>query len=134
LESLKKEKGEKVSVKTWIEIFCETFPNFGEAGVHPAFDKSVPVAGVGAVEVQNLESSRTHIAGDGDILDHMVSDRFMAFDLFVGISTKQDELAVRRSKTSEGSFGPVGQVKEDEEVDEGDDKFFAPCERFQIGP
>jgi hypothetical protein len=108
LESLKKEKGKKVSVKTWIEIFCETFPNFGEASVHPAFDKSVPVAGVGAVEVQNLESSRTHIAGDGDILDHMVSDRFMAFDLFVGISTKQDELAVRRSKTSQGSFGPVG--------------------------
>jgi len=107
LESLKKEKGEKVSVKTGIEIFRETLPNFGEAGVHPAFDKGIPMAGVGAVEVQDLESGRTHVTGDGDILDHMVSDRFMAFDLFVGISTKQDELAVRGSKTSQGSFGPV---------------------------
>ena len=107
MESLKKEKGKKVSVKTGIEIFRETFPNFGKAGVHPTFDKGIPVTRVGAVQVQDLESGRTHVTGDGDILDHMVSDRFMAFDLFVGISTKQDELAVRCSKTSQGSFGPV---------------------------
>ncbi len=83
MDRLKEKEGGEVSVKTGVEILCETFPNFGEAGVHPAFDKSVPVAGVGAVEVPNLESSRTHIAGDGDILDHMVSDRFMAFNLVV---------------------------------------------------
>ena len=83
MESLKKEKGEKVSVKTGIEILCETLPNFGEAGVHPAFDKGVSVAWVGAVEVENFQACMTHVAGDGDILDHMVSDRFMAFNFVV---------------------------------------------------
>jgi hypothetical protein len=51
LNRLEKEKGKKVSVETGIEILCETFPNFGKAGVHPAANKSDGVAWIRAVKV-----------------------------------------------------------------------------------
>ena len=134
MESLEKEEGEKISIKTGVEVFCETLPDFGEAGVHPALNKGVLVTWIRAVEVKDLESGRTHIAGDSDVLDHMIMDRFMAFDFFIGISSKQDELPIGCSKASQGSFGPVGEIKEDEEMNEGNDESFTPCEGFQIGP
>ena len=134
MESLEKEEGEKISIKTGVEVFCETLPDFGEAGVHPALNKGVLVTWIRAVEVEDLESGRTHIAGDGDVLDHMIMDRFMAFDFFIGISSKQDELPIGCSKASQGAFGPVGEIKEDEEMNKRNDESFTPCEGFQIGP
>jgi hypothetical protein len=55
-------------------------------------------------------------------------DGLMTFDLFIGISSKQDELAVCRSKTPQGSFGPMGEIKENEEMNEWNNESFAPCE------
>jgi hypothetical protein len=52
----------------------------------------------------------------------------MAFDLFVGGPTKQDKLAVGGPKAPEGSFGPVGQIEQDEEMDEWNDESLAPTQ------
>jgi len=131
---LKKEKGKKVSIETRIEILCEAFPDFRKAGVHPAADKGDRMSRIGAVEVQDLEASRTHIAGDGDVLDHMIPDGFMAFDLFVGGPTEEDKLAVGGPEAAKGSFGPVGQIEQDEEMDKGNDESLAPAQGFQIRP
>ena len=89
---------------------------------------------IGAVEVQDLEASRTHIAGDGDVLDHMIPDGFMAFDLVVGGATEEDKLAVGGPEAPEGSFGPVGQIEKDEEMDKWNDESLAPTQGFQIRP
>ena len=80
---MKDKEGGKISVKAGIEIFGEAFPDFGKAVVHPAADERDGVSWIGTVEVEDLESRLAHVAGDGDILDHMVSDRFMAFNLVV---------------------------------------------------
>ena len=92
------------------------------------------MAGVGAIEVYDLESGRTHISGDGDILDHMVSDRFMAFDLFVRFPSKENELSISRTKASEGPFRPMGQIEQDKEVNKGNDEMLAPSAGLLIRP
>jgi hypothetical protein len=64
----------------------------------------------------------------------MIPDGFMAFDLFVGGPTEEDKLPVGGPETPEGSFCPVGQIEQDEEVDKGNDEPLAPTQGFQIGP
>jgi len=64
----------------------------------------------------------------------VIPDGFMAFDLFVGGPTKQDKLAVGGPKAPEGSFGPVGQIEQDEDMDEWNDESLAPTQGFQIRP
>jgi len=92
------------------------------------------VAGVGAIEVHDLESGRTHISGDGDILHHVIMNRFMAFDLFVRFPSKENELSIGRTKASEGPFRPMGQIEQDKEVNKGNDEMLAPCAGLLIGP
>ena len=83
MDRLKEKEGGEVSVKTRVEIFGESFPDLVKAGVHAASNEGDGVTWIGAVEVEDFQACLPHVAGDSDILDHMVSDRFMAFDLVV---------------------------------------------------
>ncbi len=128
-----KESG-KISVKAGIEIFGKAFPDFGKAVVHPAADERDGVSWIGTIEVEDLESCLTHVTGDGDIFDHVIANRFVAMDLVVSAATKENELAVGGAKAAEATCGPVRQVEKNKKVDEWNDEFFAPTERFEVRP
>ena len=131
---MKNKEGGKISVETGIEIFGEAFPNLGEAVVHPAADERNGVSWIGSVEVEDLESCLTHVTGDGDIFDHVIANRFVAMDFVVGGATKENELAVGGAKTAEATRGPVREVEKNKKMDEWNDEFFAPTERFEVRP
>jgi len=131
---LKDKEGGKISVEAGIEIFGEAFPDLGEAVVHPAANESNGVSWIGTVEVEDLESCLAHVAGDGDIFDHVIANRFVAMDFVVGAATKENELAVGGAKAAESTWGPVREVEKNKKVDEWNDEFFAPAERFEVRP
>jgi hypothetical protein len=127
---LKDKEGGKISVEAGIEIFGEPFPDFGKAVVHPAANESNGVSWIGPVEVEDPESCLAHVAGDRNIFDHVIANRFVAMDLVVSAATKENELAVGGAKAAEATWGPVRQVEKNKKVDEWNDEFFAPAERF----
>ena len=127
---MKDKEGGKISVEAGIEIFGEPFPDFGKAVVHATADESDGVSWIGTVEVDDLETCLAHVAGDGDIFDHVIANRFVAMDLVVSAATKENELAVGGAKAAEATWGPVRQVEKNKNVDEWNDEFFAPAERF----
>ena len=127
---MKDKEGGKISVEAGIEIFGKAFPDFGKAVVHSAADESNGVSWIGTVEVEDFESRLAHVAGDGDIFDHVIANRFVAMDLVVCAATKENELAVSGAKAAEATCGPVRQVEKNKKVDEWNDEFFAPAERF----
>ena len=131
---MKDKEGGKISVEAGIEIFGEAFPDFGEAVVRPAADERDGVSWIGTVEVEDLESCLAHVAGDGDIFDHVIANRFVAMDFVVGGATKENELAVGGAKTAEATRGPVREVEKNEEMDEWNDEFFALAEGFEVRP
>ncbi len=131
---MKDKEGGKISVKAGIKIFGKALPDFGKAVVHPAADERDGVSWIGTVEVDDLESCLAHVAGDGDIFDHVIANRFVAMDLVVSAATKENELAVGGAKAAEATWGPVRQVEKNEKVDEWNDEFFAPTERFKVRP
>ncbi len=131
---MKDKEGGKISVEAGIEILCEAFPDFGKAVVHPAANESNGVSWIGSVEVEDLESCLTHVTGDGDIFDHVIANRFVAMDFVVGGATKENELAVGGAKAAEATCGPVRQVEKNKKVDDRNDEFFAPAERFKVRP
>ena len=131
---MKDKEGGKISVEAGIEIFGEAFPNFGKAVIHPAADKRDRVSWIGTVEVEDLESCLTHVTGDGDILDHVIANRFVAMDFVVGTATKENELSVGGAKTAEATCCPVREVEKNKKVDEWNDEFFAPAEGFEVRP
>jgi len=131
---LKDKEGGKISVEAGVEIFGEAFPDFGEAVVHPAANESNGVSWIGTVEIEDFESRLAHVAGYGDIFDHVIANRFVAMDLVVSAATKENELAVGGAKAAEATCGPVRQVEKNKKVDEWNDEFFAPAERFQVRP
>ena len=134
LYRLKKKEGGKISVETGVKIFGKSFPDLAEARVHPAPDKGDGVTWVGAIEVKNFEARLAHISGDGDILDEMVTNRFVAFDFIVGSASKKNELAIGCTKTAERAWGPVREVEKDKKVNERNDEFLAPGEGFEVRP
>ena len=131
---MKDKEGGKISVEAGIEIFGEAFPDFGKAVVHPAADERDGVSWIGAVEVEDLESCLAHVAGDGDIFDHVIANRFVAMDFVVGAATKENELAVGGAKTAQATWGPVREVEKNKKVDEWNDELFAPAEGFEVRP
>ena len=131
---MKDKEGGKISVEAGIEIFGEAFPDFGKAVVHSAADESNGVSWIGTVEVEDFESCLAHVAGDGDIFDHVIANRFVAMDFVVGGATKENELAVGGAKTAEATRGPVREVEKNEKMDEWNDEFFAPAEGFEVRP
>ena len=131
---MKDKEGGKISVEAGIEIFGEAFPDFGKAVVHPAADERDGVSWIGTVEVEDHESCLTHVTGDGDIFDHVIANRFVAMDFVVGAATKENELAVGGAKTTEATRGPVREVEKNKKMNEWNDEFFAPAERFKVGP
>ena len=131
---MKDKEGGKISVEAGIEIFGEAFPDFGEAVVHAAADERDGVSWIGTVEVENLESCLTHVTGDGDIFDHVIANRFVAMDFVVGGAPKENELAVGSAETAEATWGPVREVEKNKKVNEWNDEFFAPAERFEVRP
>ena len=131
---MKDKEGGKISVEAGIEIFGEAFPDFGKAVVHSAADERDGVSWIGTVEVENLESCLTHVTGDGDIFDHVIANRFVAMDFVVGGAPKENELAVGSAETAEATWGPVREVEKNKKVDEWNDEFFAPAERFEVRP
>ena len=74
MDRLKEKEGGEVSVKTRVEIFGESFPDLVKAGVHAAANEGDGVTWIGAVEVEDFQACLPHVAGDSDILDHMISD------------------------------------------------------------
>ena len=108
---MKDKEGGKISVKAGIEIFGKAFPDFGKAVVHAAADESDGVSWIGTVEVDDLETCLAHVAGDGDVFDHVIANRFVAMDLVVSAATKENELAVGGAKTAEATRGPVREVE-----------------------
>jgi len=64
----------------------------------------------------------------------MIANRFVAMDFVVGAATKENELAVGGAKTAESTRGPVREVEKNKKVDEWNDEFFAPAERFEVWP
>ena len=131
---MKDKEGGKISVEAGIEIFGEPFPDFGKAVVHAAADESDGVSWIGTVEVEDLEPCLAHVAGDGDIFNHVIANRFVPMDLVVGTATKENELTVGGAKAAEATWGPVRQVEKNKKVDEWNDEFFAPTERFEVRP
>ena len=131
---MKDKEGGKISVEAGIEIFGEAFPDFGKAVVHSAADESNGVSWIGTVEVEDFESCLAHVAGDGDIFDHVIANRFVAMDFVVGGATKENELAVGGAKAAEATWGPVREVEKNKKMDEWNDEFFAPGEGFEVRP
>ncbi len=131
---MKDKEGGKISVKAGIKIFGKALPDFGKAVVHPAADERDGVSWIGAVEIENFESCLAHVAGDRNIFDHVIANRFVAMDLVVSAATKENELAVGGAKAAEATWGPVRQVEKNKKVDEWNDEFFAPTERFEVRP
>ncbi len=131
---MKDKEGGKISVKAGIKIFGKALPDFGKAVVHPAADERDGVSWIGTVEIENFEPCLAHVAGDGNIFDHVIANRFVAMDFVVGAATKENELAVGGAKAAEATWGPVRQVEKNKKVDEWNDEFFAPTERFEVRP
>lgn len=134
LDQLKRKEGGDVSVKAGVKIFGKALPDFAKAGVHAATDEGDGMPRTGAIKVKDLKAGWAHISGEGDIFHEVMSDRLMPPDLGVGRTTKENKLPVGGTETAERSLGPVREVEKNKQVDEWNDKFFAPALRFEEGP
>jgi len=64
----------------------------------------------------------------------MIPHRLMTFDPFVRFSSKKDKLAIRCPQAPKGATRPMGKIKQNEEVNEGNDEALTPAQGFLKGP